>query len=49
VAAADTAYPAEVLRDIGLLLVALALARWPRSRLALGGHPFPEKELSRAR
>jgi uncharacterized membrane protein YphA (DoxX/SURF4 family) len=36
VAAADTAYPSEVLRDSALLLVALALARWPRSRLALG-------------
>jgi hypothetical protein len=26
-----------VLRDIALLLIALALARWPSSRLALGG------------
>ena len=39
VAAADTAYPAEIARDVGLLIVALALARWPRSRLALGGPP----------
>jgi uncharacterized membrane protein YphA (DoxX/SURF4 family) len=38
VAAGRTAYPGEVARDVGLLLVALALARWPVSRLALGGH-----------
>jgi uncharacterized membrane protein YphA (DoxX/SURF4 family) len=37
VAAGRTAYPAEVARDVGLLLVALGLARWPASRLALGG------------
>ncbi|TFV66929.1 UNVERIFIED_ORG: DoxX family membrane protein [Bacillus sp. AZ43] len=37
VAAADTAYGTELLRDLGLLIVALLLARWPRSRLALGG------------
>ena len=49
VAAADTAYPAEVLRDAALLLVALALARWPRSRLALGGRPLPDEEFARAR
>ncbi|MCU1667651.1 MAG: mauE [Blastococcus sp.] len=52
VAAGDTAYPAEVARDVGLLIVALALARWPRSRLALGHlitGPSTEKELSRAR
>jgi uncharacterized membrane protein YphA (DoxX/SURF4 family) len=49
VAAADTAYPAEVLRDGALLIVALALARWPRSRLALGGRASPfEGELTRA-
>lgn len=30
-------YLPEMLRDAGLLIVALALARWPRSRLALGG------------
>jgi uncharacterized membrane protein YphA (DoxX/SURF4 family) len=49
VAAADTAYPAEILRDGALLLVALALARWPRSRLALGGRPLPEEDFARAR
>jgi uncharacterized membrane protein YphA (DoxX/SURF4 family) len=38
VAAGRTAYPGEVARDVGLLLVALALARRPASRLALGGH-----------
>jgi uncharacterized membrane protein YphA (DoxX/SURF4 family) len=48
VAAGQTAYPSEVLRDAALLVVALALARRPQSRLALGG-PYPEKELSRAR
>ncbi|MGY1651931.1 MauE/DoxX family redox-associated membrane protein [Geodermatophilus sp. SYSU D01119] len=37
VAAGETGYPAEVARDVALLLVALALARRPRSRLALGG------------
>ena len=47
VAAGRTAYPGEVARDVGLLLVALALARWPSSRLALGGHP--EQELADAR
>ncbi|MGY1602441.1 MauE/DoxX family redox-associated membrane protein [Geodermatophilus sp. SYSU D00815] len=47
VAADGTAYPAEVLRDGALLLVALALARWPRSRLALGGRPLPEEEPAR--
>lgn len=36
VAAGQTNYLLEMLRDAGLLLVALALARWPRSRLALG-------------
>ena len=40
--AASTAYPGEVARDVGLLLVALALARWPASRLALGGHDRTE-------
>jgi uncharacterized membrane protein YphA (DoxX/SURF4 family) len=53
VAAGETAYPLEVLRDGALLLAALALARWPASRLALGGRPIPEstdrKEYSRAR
>ncbi|WP_245692196.1 MauE/DoxX family redox-associated membrane protein [Geodermatophilus telluris] len=37
VAAGQTAYPGEIARDAGLLLLALALTRWPRSRLALGG------------
>jgi uncharacterized membrane protein YphA (DoxX/SURF4 family) len=36
VAAGDTAYPTEVLRDLALLLLALALALRPSSRLALG-------------
>ena len=50
VAAGETSYPAEILRDVALLLVALALARWPRSRLALGGRADPfEGELTRAR
>ena len=50
VAAADTAYPTEVLRDAALLLAALALALRPQSRLALGGASLTtEKELSRAR
>ena len=42
VAAGRTAYPGEVARDVGLLLVALALAHWPASRLALGGHSETE-------
>jgi uncharacterized membrane protein YphA (DoxX/SURF4 family) len=53
VAAGETAYPFEVLRDIALLLVALALARWPASRLALGGRPvagqLAPREFTRAR
>jgi len=40
--AGRTAYPAEVARDGALLLVALALARRPASRLALGGHPHDQ-------
>ncbi|MGY5885277.1 MauE/DoxX family redox-associated membrane protein [Modestobacter lacusdianchii] len=36
VAAEDTGYPGEIARDTALLLIALALARWPSSRLALG-------------
>jgi uncharacterized membrane protein YphA (DoxX/SURF4 family) len=47
VAAGETAYPAEVVRDVALLAVASALARWPRSRLALGGRqeaPDPSKQ-----
>jgi uncharacterized membrane protein YphA (DoxX/SURF4 family) len=39
VGAGATAYPGEVARDLGLLLVAVALARWPASRLALGNAP----------
>jgi uncharacterized membrane protein YphA (DoxX/SURF4 family) len=53
VAAGETAYPLEVFRDGALLLAALALARWPASRLALGGRPAApptdRKEFSRAR
>jgi uncharacterized membrane protein YphA (DoxX/SURF4 family) len=50
VAAGETSYPAEILRDAALLLVALALARWPRSRLAIGGRADPfEGELARVR
>jgi uncharacterized membrane protein YphA (DoxX/SURF4 family) len=53
VAAGQTAYPLEVLRDGALLLLALALARRPASRLALGGHPVAgssdRKEVIRAR
>jgi uncharacterized membrane protein YphA (DoxX/SURF4 family) len=52
VAADRTAYPAELARDTGLLLVALLLAWRPTSRLALGGPParYPDgTELSRAR
>jgi uncharacterized membrane protein YphA (DoxX/SURF4 family) len=46
----ETAYPSEVARDIGLLLVALALARWPSSRLAMGGRLAPdEREFSGVR
>jgi len=45
VAAGQTAYPGEVARDVGLLLVALALARWPASRFALGGRPGSYAEM----
>ena len=41
VAAGNTAYPGEVARDVLLLLLALALARWPASRLALGQTAAP--------
>src|SRR3954468_1702853 len=44
VAAGRTAYPGEVARDVGLLLVALALARWPASRLALGSQEINGRE-----
>ncbi|CCG02582.1 MauE/DoxX family redox-associated membrane protein [Blastococcus saxobsidens] len=36
VAAGETEYGSEIVRDLALLLLALALVRWPRSRLALG-------------
>ena len=55
VASGRTSYAAEIARDAALLLVALALARWPRSRLALGAAPagdertHHEREVSRAR
>lgn len=52
VAAGETAYPAEIARDVGLLIVALGLAWSPRSRFALGtvlAGPATEKELSHAR
>jgi uncharacterized membrane protein YphA (DoxX/SURF4 family) len=52
VAAGQTAYPWEIVRDVGLLIVALGLAWWPRSRFALEtvlAGPATEKELSRAR
>jgi uncharacterized membrane protein YphA (DoxX/SURF4 family) len=42
VAAGRAAYPGEVARDVGLLLVALLLAWRPASRLALGGHSEEE-------
>jgi uncharacterized membrane protein YphA (DoxX/SURF4 family) len=53
VAAGETAYPLEVLRDGALLVIAFALARWPASRLALGGRPVAvpsdRREYTRAR
>jgi len=48
VAAGETSYPLEILRDVGLLLVALALARWPASRLALGRTDHDLEEYSGA-
>ena len=47
VAAGRTGYPAELARDVGLLLVALALAVRPASRLALGGHSETESAHAR--
>jgi uncharacterized membrane protein YphA (DoxX/SURF4 family) len=41
VAADQTRYGGEILRDTALLLVAAALARWPASRLAMVPHPAP--------
>ncbi len=35
VAAGHTHYAEEIARDVGLIIVALALARWPASRLSL--------------
>ncbi len=51
VAEGETAYPLEIARDVGLLLLALALAWRPASRLALGssGTPTPEEEPARVR
>jgi uncharacterized membrane protein YphA (DoxX/SURF4 family) len=49
VAAGATAYPGEVARDLGLLVVALAVARWPASRLAVGEVPPSRTEPFRAR
>jgi uncharacterized membrane protein YphA (DoxX/SURF4 family) len=49
VAAGETSYPLEVLRDVGLLLIALALARWPATRLALGRPASDMEEYARAR
>jgi uncharacterized membrane protein YphA (DoxX/SURF4 family) len=48
VAAGETSYPLEILRDVGLLVVALALARWPASRLALGRTDHDLEEYSGA-
>jgi len=42
VAAGRTSYPGDVARDVVLLVVALALARRPASRWALGGHAKEE-------
>jgi uncharacterized membrane protein YphA (DoxX/SURF4 family) len=53
VAAGETAYPAEIIRDVALLIVALALVRWPASRFAVGGSPAAaptdRREFTRAR
>jgi uncharacterized membrane protein YphA (DoxX/SURF4 family) len=51
VAAGETSYPTEIARDVGLLVVALALARWPRSRLALGGteQTYPREKVAGGR
>lgn len=47
VPAGATAYPSEVARDVVLLIAALALARWPASRLALGGRAVLDPESDR--
>jgi uncharacterized membrane protein YphA (DoxX/SURF4 family) len=49
VAAGQTAYGTELLRDAALLVIALALARWPDSHLALGRRPHLPEGASRAR
>lgn len=36
IASADTRYPQEIARDVGLTALAVALALWPRTRLAVG-------------
>jgi uncharacterized membrane protein YphA (DoxX/SURF4 family) len=41
VAADQTRYGSEIARDVALLAVAIALARWPASRLAVSPHPRP--------
>jgi uncharacterized membrane protein YphA (DoxX/SURF4 family) len=49
VAAGETAYGTEILRDAALLLIALALARRPSSHLALGRPAHLEEGVSLAR
>jgi uncharacterized membrane protein YphA (DoxX/SURF4 family) len=49
VAAGETAYGTEILRDAALLLIALALARRPGSHLALGRPAHLEEGVSLAR
>lgn len=44
VAAGQTRYGSEVARDVGLLVLALGLARWPDSALALSPHTRPTEE-----
>jgi uncharacterized membrane protein YphA (DoxX/SURF4 family) len=48
VAAGQTAYPLEVVRDLALLLIALGLAWRPASRLALGSAAPVAQEFSGA-
>lgn len=47
VAAGETQYLRDIVRDIALLAVSLALMRWPRSAFALDGrlglHPVPRR------
>ena len=49
VSAGETAYPTEILRDVGLLVLAVALAARPRSRLALGHADLVQEEARHAR